>query len=375
MPQAPCHLDFAIMDNTTGIPADLSCHRCGYDLRAHALEGKCPECGEPVAASRQLAALPRRPAWRDSDPRWRRRMLAGMWILVLLPLMDVLKVTGWAERLPVPTVFDLRGPLVLNDTFLCGMGLYRPLAFCIGVVLLFSKESGRRRGRLDWTRRWGIICSYVVLLLSVAQVVLITAFVLAGIAALCLSLPLKNQPAMTQWFVNVSAACLRYGPHSKDISMVVLAVFSSIAILLACTTLFDALRSSGPKWVAATLLAPLALFALVHLSQAGAESFTPPGGLFSPPREVDELGAYFRPRLLVRLAFRGPLDWPLSQWGLSPFVIEAAKWCIVLTIAVWLSIAQIAARRRRSPTIWSDASAHKAGRSQHSEALTPPSAR
>src|SRR5205085_12688227 len=89
--------------------ADVPCHGCGYDLRAHPPDGKCPECGASVAESRRWAAIPRRPAWRDSDPRWRRRMLAGAWALVLLPLMDALNALGWASRVPVPNVFHLPG--------------------------------------------------------------------------------------------------------------------------------------------------------------------------------------------------------------------------------------------------------------------------
>src|SRR2546421_11765089 len=96
--------------HTAEISAELlPCQICGYDLRAHPQDGKCPECGASVAESRRLAAIPRRPAWRDSDPRWRRRMLAGAWILVLLPLMDALQTFGWASSVPLPAVFDIPG--------------------------------------------------------------------------------------------------------------------------------------------------------------------------------------------------------------------------------------------------------------------------
>src|SRR4051812_34151881 len=91
-------------------PVDLPCHRCGYDLRAQPPEGKCPECGETVAESRRVSAVPLRPAWGDSDPRWRRRMIAGAWVLLLLPLMQVLKAWGWAASMPVPTLSTPRAP-------------------------------------------------------------------------------------------------------------------------------------------------------------------------------------------------------------------------------------------------------------------------
>src|SRR3954451_20553140 len=84
--------------------ADHPCHACGYDLRAHPPDGQCPECGASVAESRRLASIPRRPAWRDADPRWRRRIVAGAWLLVLLPLLNVLQTFKWASAVPVPPV-------------------------------------------------------------------------------------------------------------------------------------------------------------------------------------------------------------------------------------------------------------------------------
>src|SRR5258708_39251522 len=95
--------------------------------------------------------------------------------------------------------------------------VYPLLVFCIGVVLLFSKERGRRGDRLDWTRRWGVLCSYVVLLLSAAQVLFIAALVLAGVTALFLSMPLKYQPPVTPLFVQLSTAYPRYGAFTKDL--------------------------------------------------------------------------------------------------------------------------------------------------------------
>src|SRR5436189_5929114 len=105
---------------TAEMPADLPCHCCGYDLRAHPPDGKCPECGASVAESRRLAAIPHRPAWRDSDPRWRGRLLAGAWVLVLLPLMETLRAFGWDSKLPVPALFEFRGAVrTLDDTLVC----------------------------------------------------------------------------------------------------------------------------------------------------------------------------------------------------------------------------------------------------------------
>lgn len=323
------------------MPIDLPCHRCGYDLRAHPQDGKCPECGASVAESSRLAAIPPRPAWRDSDPRWRRRILAGTWVLVLLPLMDALKAFEWASSVPVPNVFGFPGTVrTLDETLLCSMGVYQSLVFCIGLVLLFSKERGRRRSTLDWTRRWGVICSYVVLLLSAAQVLFIAALVLAGIASIFQGMPPKYQPGVTDVFVDVSTAYLRYGPYPTEISGVVLVGFSSISILLACIPLFDALRCSGPKRLAPILLAPLALFSLMYVAQVGQYCFGLSGVTST---DLFRYRIYFWPELLIaELTGRQPAFWNVSG-SVSAFVVEATKWCIVLAMAVWLTIARIVA--------------------------------
>lgn len=328
--------------HTAEISADLPCHRCGYDLRAHAQDAKCPECGESVAESRRVALIPRRPAWRDSDPRWRRHMLAGAWILVFMPLIDVLQIFGWTSSVPVPTVFP-HAVATLDQTFLCGSRVDQPVLFCIGIVLLFSKERGRRRCRLDWTRRWGILCSYVTLLLSAVPILFLAALVSVGIAALLLSIPLKYQPQGTPLFVEVSAAYLRYGPCPRPISAAVLVAFSSVAMLLACVALFDALRSSGLKRLAAILVAPLAMFSVIHFAQGGLCCIGSSGVTF---KTVSHYGAYFQPWLLVSDIASLHAGQAVSGWDFIAFIVEAAKWCDVFAIAIWLSIARLGRWRR-----------------------------
>jgi hypothetical protein len=342
----PCEPRLDMMPHTAEIsaaPDPLCCDKCGYDLRAQSEDGKCPECGTSIAESRRLAAIPRRPAWRDSDPRWRRRLLAGTWALVLLPLMDALQMFEGISKLPVPALFEIRGAVrTLDETFVCYSGVYQALVFCIGVVLLFSKERGRRRSRLDWTRRWGVISSYVVFLLAAANTLIITALVLAGIAALFQSMPLKCQPAVTPSFVALSTAYLRHGPIPGNASGLVLVASSSIAILLACIPLWGALRSSGPKWLAGILLAPLAVFALMYLGQIVRFAVD-----FSKTTSTDIFSyeLYFRPRLLIRRITGFPGNWWTPAPTLDDSLAEAAKGCLVLAIAVWLTIAQLAARR------------------------------
>jgi hypothetical protein len=295
-----------------------------------------------------LAAIPRRPAWQDSDPRWRRRILAGVWLLVLVPLMDALKLSGWASRVPVPSLFDSRTATgTLDRTLLADSLVYRPLIFCIGVVLLFAKEQGRRPHPLDWTRRWGVICSYVVALLSTAIFLLIAALVFVSITAVFQSMPLKHEPWVTPWFLNVSTAYLYYGLDPQGAAGVVLTASASIAVLLACVPLSDALRSSGSRRFWAMLLAPLALFSLMHLAQAVRYCMN------YPRRDTSDVflyGSYFWPEVFIRpLAGLSP-TW--ATWGSErvAVVVEATKWCIVLAIAVWLSIAQRTTRRQAAKT-------------------------
>lgn len=327
-------------NHTPEISAQLSCHLCGYDLRAHPQDGRCPECGTSVAESRQFAAIPRRPAWRNSDPRWRRRILAGTWILLLLPLIDVLQGFGLASHVPVPHLFDRYTISSLDDTLIGSSLVYRPLAFCIGVVLLFSKERGRQPAKLDWTRRWGILCSYIVLLLSAVSVLFVSALVILGIAALYLNIALIYQPRITPLLAYVSAKYLLYGPHPGKMADLALIAFSSITIVLACVPLFDALRSSGPKWIAATLLAPLASFSLIHLWQVGH-------GLASStvisPEALYGYAVYFWSQPLVTTIASLPQVWDWSTLASGVFIMEALKWSIILAIAVWLTIAQLAA--------------------------------
>jgi hypothetical protein len=242
-------------------------------------------------------------------------------------------------------VFDFREAVVtLDDTLLSFRGVWEPLAFCVGVVLLFSKERGRRRDRLDWTRRWGVLCTYVVLLLSATQVLFVAALVLTGVAAIFQSIPLKYQPEVTPLFIRVSTTYMRYGPHPMGAAGVVQVAFASIVILLACLPLFDALRSSGPRRLAAALLVPLALFSLVHLAQV-APFFL---GI-STGTDFFHYAAYFWPEPVVgRIA--DPPAGRVAPGSVGAFLAELVKWCVVLGIAVWLSVAQLAAIRRREET-------------------------
>jgi hypothetical protein len=223
--------------------------------------------------------------------------------------------------------------------------VFNPLIFCMGVVLLFAKERGRRRNPMDWTRRWGVFGSYVTLLLSAAPVLYISALVMVGISALFISMPPKYQPAVTDWFARVSSAYLCYGPELKDSAAVVLVACSSFTIVLACIPLFVALRSTGRKYLPAFLLGPLPFFALIHLAQAGQYWFA---FTTMTSAELFNYGVYFRPEfVLTRLADGSADVRTMSPQVLAGFFVEITKWIVVLAVAVWLTIAQLAAWRQR----------------------------
>jgi hypothetical protein len=170
--------------------------------------------------------------------------------------------------------------------------------------------------------------------------------VLVGIAALFLSMGLKYQPRVTQLVVDLSTGYLRYGPWPNEMALTARVGFSAIVMLLACIPLFDALRSSGGRRLVWILLAPLALFALYNLAQAVRLAL----GVWHVPLfsgYVDIYGIYFWPQALAQYIWPTPPPmYYLPRVTLTAFLVEAIKWCIILTIAVWLSIAQLAARRR-----------------------------
>lgn len=275
-------------------------------------------------------------------------MLVGAWALALLPVLGWSFRSGRASDVTVPAVLEIgRATRALHDTLLSHPFVYQPLIFCVGVVLLFSRERGRRRGRLDWTRRWGVVCSYASFALAAAEVLFLGGLVIAGLAAVCLSMPGAYRPGLTRFLVEASAACLLYGPHPGTASAVTLVVFSSLAVLLACAPLFDALRSAGSrKWAAAMLVAPLGLFALIHLGQVGVRYGFGRWGAWGPAdADVFRYAVYFSPDLLLAGAEKVWAGVTPEGWEFFALLMEAAKWGVVLAIAVWLGVAQVGAWR------------------------------
>lgn len=338
---------------TSELSATVECHRCGYDLRAQPGDGVCPECAASVAESREIAKVPKRPAWGDSDPRWRRRILAGLWVLLLVPvylLVDAL--LDVSARVPVPTVFDYRGGVrFLSETSL--LPIVRQVLYPVGLVLLFSRERFRRRHRLDWTRRWGVFGCYLLLPLGLVGILFIGSLVLAGIGALLMSMPLRQQPEATDFIIGLGHRWVRYAPQSSRWSEVALLIISMGVVLLACVPLYHALRSVGAGWMGRALLASIVGGVGVTLVILGLHLYGHSVGgpyessylFFHPGSLAHELIARYLPHDARRLGAWGATA-GIYHWAMA--VLDLVKLLALLIITLWLTVAQVHSWRRRS---------------------------
>jgi hypothetical protein len=78
-------ITMAIMTNTA-IESDITCIKCGYNLRGLSSNGLCPECGNGIAISLQGRKL------SDADPAWRRKLSNGARLQILFNSMSLFTV-------------------------------------------------------------------------------------------------------------------------------------------------------------------------------------------------------------------------------------------------------------------------------------------
>jgi hypothetical protein len=119
------------------IDADLPCFFCQYNLRTLALEGICPECGNPVQKCI-------RQGWLGfADPRWLARLRRGVTIMLWLIAAMIL---GWAAFIayvmsstmaPTPSVSP---PLIGVREFTVVFGLGLAVSWFIGAWHLTAPE-------------------------------------------------------------------------------------------------------------------------------------------------------------------------------------------------------------------------------------------
>ena len=328
--------------------SDLTCHECGYDLRAHSDDDVCPECGTSVSQSRAVAAVPRRPAWRDSDPRWRRRMLLGVWLIVLMPTVAVLNTLRLAEQIPIPSLIGTVRSL--DDTYFADGGVFAVVMFASGVAMLLSPERGRRQSGLDRAFPWGILGCYLVMLLTFVTLLVVPVLTLAGVSALFMSIPPAFQPEMTGLLATLSSGYLRFAPMPDVWSELLLATISTFVILLASVPIHAALRSTGLRVWAHLILVPVIGLGLIHLVRVAVVAI-------DGPRATNAfLGInhwYFHPWQLssgVGAIVRGGYSFASFHQPstIAYFYPEVVKWGVFLLIAIWLSIAQLRARARQT---------------------------
>lgn len=89
------------VDSAGTLLTDITCRQCGYNLRGLSGEGKCSECGTPVAMSIRADYL------RFANPAWIEKVSLGVRILVWMILINIVVSIAAALLMPV------WGPLVL----------------------------------------------------------------------------------------------------------------------------------------------------------------------------------------------------------------------------------------------------------------------
>jgi len=94
---------------TAASPAELTCYRCGYDLRGLDAGGRCPECAAAIGESlrrRDDALAGRQLPLERADPKWLRTLGRAAGLILLAALLrigtDVLAI--WPTRYMPPAV-------------------------------------------------------------------------------------------------------------------------------------------------------------------------------------------------------------------------------------------------------------------------------
>lgn len=89
-----------IVSDTQTITQDMSCLRCGYNLRGLRSDGHCPECGSPVERSLHGDQL------RFADPNWLNTLRRGVALMLwnLLIVMVISMLAGLTAVLGAPPV-------------------------------------------------------------------------------------------------------------------------------------------------------------------------------------------------------------------------------------------------------------------------------
>jgi len=120
---------------------DLRCCHCGYNLRTLSLDGRCPECAEPVHSSFQKFNL------SLADPAWLDHLRRGVLLVIVAGLLFgpstcgprvanyVLYAAFYLEK-----SFSL--PKVLTDIAVYGLLVWGPYACFLAATFLLTSRQG-----------------------------------------------------------------------------------------------------------------------------------------------------------------------------------------------------------------------------------------
>ena len=336
--------------------AAVPCHQCGYDVRSQPADGVCPECGASVAESIRLAVIPLRPAWRDSDPRWRRRILAGLWVLVLMPLPYALPNLS-----PAYEPYGPYGLVDLANDFRDSLAsmVWPLIVTLIGLVLLFEPERAERpRPAMRRLRLAGVAGCWLSVPVAIVSLAGVTLLVGAGMWAMLSPVDKSRYTPFAVALNRTWSQWAYFGGMALHVGLAVLA-----GIVLA-----DALRRAGSRraraaliWLGGLLMAVQAgLILLASLGVGQSASWVYFEFLFSPIYLAEGwrecVAAVFGPGPAGYGDYDPNPPETAEDWIalFARFPLEFAKWLLLLTVAARLTAAQRGTwlhARRREPTL------------------------